>query len=154
GLFNLSHRLQYGVEVSDVRTYFYGVNELGEAVQDRRILKQTSLSIQATYPLTRYTRIEGNVGFISRTIGLPLLVTNADGSQGQIIEARSANDPTVGIALSYDATRYKSFGPHGGRRVDISYQYTPDVKEGGTLSRDLSFDGRMYVPISKRTLFA
>ncbi|HEV8268533.1 MAG TPA: hypothetical protein VGR00_09880, partial [Thermoanaerobaculia bacterium] len=149
GLFNLSHRLQYGVEASDVRTYFYGVNEIGEVVQDRRIFKETALNIEAQYPISRYTRIEATVGFTSRTYDLPLFISNNDGTQGQIIEARSDNDPTVSVGFSYDATRYKSFGPHGGRRLDLTYGYIPDLKEGGTLSRDLVLDARLYAPIGR-----
>ena len=41
--------------------------------------------------------VEASVGFLSRTLDLPFIVTNADGTQGQIFEARSDNDPTASI---------------------------------------------------------
>lgn len=85
---------------------------------------------------------------------MPILQTNNDGTQVQFFEPRSDNDPTGGLGFSYDATRYKEFGPHGGNRIDVNFQYTPDLKDKGTLSRDFFLDARQYVPISRRTLFA
>jgi hypothetical protein len=155
GYFNLKHRLQWGIQAYDVRTFFLAQDtSTGFIVRDRRILKETGLSVDGYYPTSRYTRIEGNVGFISRTLDVPFYVSNAVGNQFQVVDARSDNDPTVGIGFSYDATRYKYFGPHGGRSLTLHYQYTPDIKDGGTLTRDLFGEARLYVPISRRTLFA
>jgi hypothetical protein len=154
GYFNLKHRAQWGIQAYDVRTFFLGLNDQGVIVRDRRFLKETGLSLDGYYPISRYTRIEANVGFISRTLDVPYYVSNQSGSQFQFVDARSDNDPTVGVGFSYDATRYKSFGPHGGRAIDVHYQYTPDLKDGGALTRDAFLQARAYVPISRRTLFA
>jgi Tol biopolymer transport system component len=158
GYFNLKRRLQWGLQLYDVRTFFYGISDAGFITRDRRILKETGLSVDAYYPVTRYTRVEANVGFISRTLDVPFYNTNnpppGQTYQIQVIPERSDNDPTAGVGFSYDAIRYKSFGPHGGRAFDVHFQYTPDLKDGGTLTRDAYVQARMYVPISRRTLFA
>ncbi len=117
-------------------------------------MKETALFGVASLPFTRYTRVEGNLGFISRTLDVPYFVTNADGTQAQGFAARSDNDPAAGLTLSHDTTRYEDFGPHGGHRVDLSFQFIPDLKDGGTLTRDLTLDTRQYVPIARRTEFA
>lgn len=154
GYFNLKHRLEWGIQAYDLRTFYYSLNLDDGQVDRRRTYKETVLSILGAYPFSRYTRFEANVGFLSRTLDFPSYVTNADGTQFQIFDQRTDNVPTGGVALSYDATQYKYFGPHAGHRVDIHYQYTPDLKDGGTLSRDLFVDARKYLPISRRMLFA
>lgn len=60
----------------------------------------------------------------------------------------------MGLAFSYDTTRYASFGPQGGHRIDLGFQYVPDLKDGGTLTRDMTLDARLYVPISRRSNLA
>jgi Tol biopolymer transport system component len=154
GYFNLAHRLQLGITAYDVREYFVGVSTIGEVVQDRRFMKETGIFTVASWPFSRYSRVEGSLGFISRTLDVPYIVTNADGSQVQGFEARSDNDPAVGLAFSYDTTRYASFGPQGGHRIDLGFQYVPDLKDGGTLTRDMTLDARLYVPISRRSNLA
>ncbi len=154
GYFNLSRRFQWGAQIYDIRTYYVGVSTQGEIVQANRIFKETGIKGYGIYPLSRFTRVDANAGFISRTLDVPYLVRNDDGTQYQYFEQRSDNVPTGGVGFSYDATRYQSFGPSGGRRVDLNYQYTPDFSDGGTLTQDIVLDARAYVPISRRNLFA
>ncbi len=154
GYYNLSKRFQYGIQIYDIRTFFIGETTLGTFSRDRRIYKETGLSIDGIYPLTRYTRLEANIGFLSRTLDIPTIAVNQDGTQAQFFNERSDNDPTAGVGFSYDTTRYRSFGPHGGSRLDLRFQYTPDLKNGGSLTRDLTLDARHYAPIARRTLFA
>lgn len=151
--FNLKNRLQWGIQLYDIRTFFYGYNGI-DLTREQRITKETGVTIDAAYPFNRYFRLEGNVGYVSRSLDVPLLISNADGTQYTIFEPRSDNVPTAGLALSYDTTRYKDFGPHGGHRLDLHYQYTPDFTDGGALTRDLFLEARQYVPLSRRTLFA
>ena len=155
GYFNLAKRFQWGLQIYDQRSFFYAIdyNE-ADLVSRQRTYKETGLTINGIYPLSRATRVDANIGFISRTLDLPSYTSNVDGTQFQFFEERSDNVPTGGIGFSYDATRYKAFGPHGGRRIDIRYQYTPDIKDGGTLTRDLVVDARLYAPIGRRTLLA
>jgi hypothetical protein len=156
GYFNISKRFQWGAQVYDNRSYYYGYDyQTGDVVRDQRISRNTGVALSGTYPFTRYTRLEGNIGFISRALDVPLLQTNADGTQFFVYEARSDNVPTAGLGLSYDTTRYASFGPQGGKRVDLNVQYTPSFQPGETtLSFDVFGEGRVYLPLSRRVLFA
>lgn len=153
---NLSRRFQWGIQLYDVRTFYYGIDSsTGLEVRDQRLFKETGLALQTSYPLSRYTRIDANIGFLSRTLDLPTVAYNNDGTQVQYFDERSDNVPTAGIGFSYDAVRYKEFGSHGGQRLDINFQYTRALKDGGgTLTRDLTLDARKFVPISRRTLLA
>ena len=70
-------------------------------------------------------------------------------------DPRSDNVPTAGVGFSYDTTRYASFGPQGGKRLDLNLQYTPSFQTGETtLSFDAFLDARIYLPLSRRVLFA
>lgn len=153
--YNLSKRFQWGLQAYDQRTYFVGFDSSsGSVVRDRRFFKETGVTIDGIYPISRYTRIEANVGFLSRTLDVPYYQSNISGSQIQFIPERTDNDPTAGVGFSYDTTRYRNFGPHGGHRIDLHYQYTPDLKNSGSLTRDLFLDARQYIPLSRRTLLA
>ena len=154
GYLNLAHRLQYGLQVYDTRQYFYGVNEYGTLTQEQRISKETGITAEGIYPFSRYTRVSGNVGFLSRTLDVPYYITNIDGTQGAIYDARSDNVPTAGVGFSYDSIRYAAWGPQGGSGLAANFQYTPDLKDGGTLTEDLFGEAKHYAPISRRTLFA
>ena len=152
--FNLRHRTQWGVQAYDNRTYFTGVNQYGEYVSTRRFSRETGASLLGVYPFSRYTRVEGTLGFLSRSIDEPYIVTNEDGTQGQVYLPRDDNTIQAGVGFGYDGTRYKSFGPHSGQALSLQYRYLPDFKDGGTLTQDLVGEARVYVPISRRTNFA
>ncbi|MGZ5428425.1 MAG: BamA/TamA family outer membrane protein, partial [Thermoanaerobaculia bacterium] len=88
-------------------------------------------------------------------LDVPLLASNLDGTQQFVYEARTDNVPTAGVGFSYDTTRYASFGPQGGKRLDVNMQYTPSFQTGeATLSFDAFLEGRIYLPLSRRVLFA
>lgn len=155
GFYNLKHRLQWGVQAYDQRTYFTSVDtNVGTEVRDRRFSKETGISLEAAYPFTRYTRIEGSIGFVSRTLDVAYAITNADGSQAAIFQNRKDNVPTASVGFSHDTSYYKSFGPHGGTRFDVYYRWLPDFKEGGSISSDVVAEVRKYLPITRRTLLA
>lgn len=153
--FDLARRFQWGVQLYDYRQFFYGYDyTTGTAVQGQRIFKETGARVEGVYPLSRYTRVEGNIGYILRSLDVPYAVYNDTGTQVVVYEPRDDNAPTGGVSFSYDSVRYSSFGPHGGQRLDAFFQYTPDTNESGTLSRDLGIEARAYVPLSRRTLLA
>ena len=100
GYFAIGHRFQWGAQIYDNRSYFYGYDyQTGDIVRDRRISRDTGVSVLGTYPFTRYTRVEGNIGFVSRSLDIPLIQTNVDGSQQFIYEARSDDVPTAGVGV-------------------------------------------------------
>ncbi len=156
GYFNIAKRFQWGLQLYDDREYFYAYNfQTQDFARDQRISRNTGLTLSGYYPISRYTRLEGNIGFLSRSLDLPLLATNLDGTQSEVFDARTDNVPTAGVGFSYDTTRYASFGPLGGKRLDVNVQYTPSFKTGeSTLSTDAFLDARIYLPVSRRVLFA
>jgi Tol biopolymer transport system component len=156
GYFNIAKRFQWGVQLYDDREYFYGYNyQTGDFTRDQRIARNTGVSVNGYYPISRYTRLEGNVGFVSRALDVPLIASNLDGTQQLVFDPRSDNVPTAGLGFSYDTTRYASFGPQGGKRLDVNAQYTPSFQTGETtLSFDAFLEGRIYLPLSRRVLFA
>jgi hypothetical protein len=156
GYFNVARRTQWGLQLYDDREYFYAYNyQTGDFNRDQRIARNTGLSLSGTHPISRYTRLEGNVGFLSRALDVPIAASNADGTQFVVFEPRTDNVPTAGVGFSHDTTRYASFGPQGGKRLDVNLQYTPSFQTGETtLTFDTFLDARVYLPLSRRVLFA
>jgi hypothetical protein len=164
--FNLKSRMQKGFALFDDRTFFLGFDQSrGVLERGRRIYRQTGALGLASYPLSRYYRIEGQLGFISRKFDFPFVIRNRDGTQAFFVSERSDNYPTAGISLVGDTVLYEYWGPLSGRRFAISYAYAPDfkgeddpfteeVEESGTLSSDISVDLRRYFKISRRSLIA
>jgi WD40-like Beta Propeller Repeat len=164
--FNLKNRLQTGFSLFDDRTFFLGFDQSrGTLERGRRIYRQTGALALASYPLSRYYRIEGQLGYISRTFDFPFVITNRDGTQAFFVSARSDNYPTAGISFVGDTVLYEAWGPLSGRRFSVSYSYapdfkkkddpfTPEVENSSTLSSDVSVDLRRYFKISPRSLVA
>lgn len=171
--FNLQHRLQYGATIYDTREYFIGVSsQTGFLTRDRRFLRETGILGLAAYPLDRYHRFEGELGYISRSLDSPFFVSNVQGQQAYLFAQRRDNDPTAGISFTGDTALYTDIGPLDGRRYTIAYSYTPDLKHGdevvgtntdgtpivsrhgGTLSSDLAVDLRQYFRLTRRSLLA
>lgn len=171
--YNLQHRLQYGATIYDTREYFIGVSgTTGLFVRDRRFLRETGALLLGSYPLDRYHRFDGQIGYISRSLDLPFYVTSANGSQAILFGSRRDNDPTAGISFTGDTALYTEIGPLAGRRYTFGYSYTPDLKHGnevvgtdangnplvsrhgGTLSQELSVDLRHYFRLTRRSTIA
>jgi Tol biopolymer transport system component len=156
GYFNIRNRTQWGAQIFDNRSYFYGYDATtGATIRDQRIQRDTGVTLMATYPFTRYTRVDGNVGFLSRALDVPLFYSNIDGSQTISFNSRSDNVPQAGLGLSNDTTRYSYFGPLAGHLLTLNTQYMPSFKQGETtLSWDTFGEARLYLPLSRRVLFA
>ncbi len=151
---NLKRRIQWGVQAFDNRLYFLGLNEFGEVSSDRRFIRETGVSLLGVYPFSRYTRVEGTVGYLNRSIDAAYVVANQDGTQGQVFLPREDDTIQAGLGFGYDGTRWKAFGPHGGQALSVNYRYLPDFGDGGTLSQELFAEARAYVPLSRRTNLA
>ena len=166
--YDLTHRLQKGIEIFDDRTYFLGIDQsTGSFTRDRRAYRQTGGLLLASYPVSRYHRLEGQLGFISRSLDFPFVVTNLDGTQTFFINARTDNYPTVGAAFVGDTVLYRDWGPLSGRRYRFSYSWAPDLKRerldqatgltvrgGTTLTQNVAVDLRHYFRITNRSLVA
>ena len=164
--YDLSHRLQKGVQLFDTRTYFLSINQgnlFNPITRDRRIYRVTGGNLLASYPLSRYYRVEGQLGYLSRSIDFPFIENNLDGSQSVLVAARSDNYPQVGLSLIGDNVLYQEWGPLSGARFQLSFNYAPDFKksppvQGGTasstLTQDVTADLRYYLKVTRRSLFA
>ncbi len=154
GYFNLAKRLQWGLTVYDQRQYIVGYDPYTGNVNQQQVTRETGASLQGSYPFDRYTRVEGNVGFVSRN--LPVYGLGEYLGQSAILYQGNRTDdvPQVGLGFSRDTVDWKDYGPHGGTGIDLSGRYLPNLKEGGTLTLDGVLQLRKYLPISRRILIA
>jgi hypothetical protein len=162
---NIGKRFQKGVQIYDSRSYFYTIDQVSGLVsRSQQAQRYTGGDFLGSYPLSRYYRLDGQVGFLSRALNYPFVVTNANGTQGVFIRPRTDNFPHIGLSLTGDTTVYQSWGPQSGNRFSLSANYAPDFKKndvpvgggtpGPTLTAGLSLDYRQYFKITKRILIA
>ena len=102
---DLSKRLQKGIQGFYNAYYFIAQNpNNGEIVRTRNPYKFIGGTAFAAYPLNRYYRLEGSVGFLSRKYdGYPVWVNGEDAS-GTIFIPTENNFPTFGGKLVGDTT--------------------------------------------------
>jgi len=62
--------------------------------------------------------------------------------------------PFVQASFTGDTTFWQAYGPHAGRRYEITGLYGFSTSGGGALTKDVTFDGREYVPLSRRNELA
>jgi hypothetical protein len=168
---DISKRLQKGIELFDDRTYFLALDQtlgVDRLVRDRRAYRVTGGMFLLNYPLDRYHRLEGQLGYISRSYDFPGVIQNNDGTQLFFVAARSDNYPQAGIALVGDSVLYREWGPLSGRRYRFGFSWAPDLtkkttlnpitgnEEGGgtTLTQDWTVDLRHYFKITARSVVA
>jgi len=159
GYFNLRKRLQWGVIAYDYRSYFVTVDPFTGNTTSQQVTRDTGATLQATYPFDRYTRVEGQVGFLSRKIPVAAFGPIYDENNnflgiGPYYVERTDNGPMVGFGFSRDTVQFKEFGPWAGTGVDLQSQYIPDLKDGGTLAFTNYVQLRQYLPITRRVLIA
>lgn len=162
---DIGKRFQKGVTVYDSRSFFTTVNQVtGQLNRTQQAERYTGGDFIGSYPLSRYYRLDGQIGFLSRSINYPFISTNTNGTQGFVILPRTDNFPRIGLSFTGDTTIYQSWGPQSGRRFSLSGNYAPDLKKndmpigggtpGPTLTAGLSLDYRQYFKITKRMLIA
>ena len=148
---DLQRRTNWGLRIFDNRSFFTAIDqERAERVRIKQAYRETGALALVSHPFTRYHRLDAGAGYISRQFALPALAR--DGSV-QFFERRD-DFPLVSSSFSGDSTTFKFFGPVSGRRYNVSANFAPDIKEGGTLSNDYTLDFRQYYQISSRTLLA
>ncbi|MGD8440653.1 MAG: hypothetical protein PVG53_08960 [Holophagae bacterium] len=150
---NLEPRLQWGATLYDYRTFYItGFDPLRGGVSERQqAYRVTAAEANGQYPFSRYYRVQGGVGYLDRQANYPSL----DESTGEVIfpEVRDRG-PFVSAGLAGDTTLWNSYGPHKGTRWELNGLYVFDADGGGALSRNVEFDGRAYVPLSRRNELA
>ena len=162
---DIGQRLQKAITVYDSRSYFYTQDpSTGLVSRAQQAERYTGGTLLASYPLSRYYRLDGGLGFVSRAINYPFAITNNTGQQVVIVQPRTDNFPQISATLTGDTTIYQAWGPWSGNRFALSVNYAPDLKGSSdqaveppataTLTTGLSLDYRQYIPITKRMLFA
>ncbi len=149
--FDLRRRLNWGFRVFDNRSFFTAPNfQEGRIERIKQDYRQTGAIAILSYPFTRYHRIDVGGGYMSRAIAYPFLTQDG----GVAFLNRSDNFPTISTTFTGDTAAYKFFGPVSGRRYEVSATYSPDLKQHGTLTSELSLDWRQYYQLSSRSLLA
>ncbi|MGH9367423.1 MAG: BamA/TamA family outer membrane protein, partial [Thermoanaerobaculia bacterium] len=162
---DLSRRLQKGVQLFDVRTYYFGFDPTtGQVERVRQAARYTGGYFTGLYPLSRNFRLEGTLGFISRNVDYTYLQETPEGPVIGVQPDVANAYPEVGLSVVGDTTEYQLWGPRSGYRFAVGFSYAPDFAKdeslppgspiGSTLTRRASVDLRHYIPISKRMLFA
>jgi Tol biopolymer transport system component len=167
--YNLKDRLQKGVQLFDYRTYYLGFGELGgqpTVERVRQAARYTGGTLSAVYPFSRFFRAEGNIGYISRNVNYPFLVPGPAGIPicCDVVPNLKNNYPIATLSFVADTVQYQVWGPQAGYRFLLGASYAPDFEKnvsvppgstiGTTLSQDLTWDAREYLPITKRMLLA
>lgn len=148
--FDMRKRTNWGVRLFDNRSFFLAPNfQEGRLDRVRQTYRETGLIGIVSYPFTRYHRMDAGAGYISREIAYPIPFED-----GIAFIERADNFPVLSTSFSGDNTAFKFFGPVSGRRYNLSASYSPDIKNGGTLSNDYNVDWREYYQLSSRTLLA
>ncbi|HTR02065.1 MAG TPA: hypothetical protein VMN82_02630 [Thermoanaerobaculia bacterium] len=160
---DLSQRLQKGVQAY-YQSYYYTVfNETnGEIQRVNNPFRFIGGSAFGAYPLNRYYRVEGSVGFVSRKYdAYPVWVNGPDGAGGIVSLNSENNFPLFGAKLIGDTVQYQSFGPISGRALSLGLAYAPFTggtelpgTTGPTLSFDMTADLRHYFKLTERSLLA
>lgn len=150
---DMHKRLNWGARLFDNRSFYLTIDDQNR-INRRQTYRETGILGLASYPFTRYHRIDAGAGYASRNVFYPRFVRDEQGHEGFIYEERQDNYPFVSTSFSGDSAVYKFFGPVSGRRYQISASYAPDMDGGGTLSSDLSVDWREYFQLSSRMLLA
>jgi len=140
----LAKRLQWGATVFDNREYYvYGATLEGDVLR-QRVYRETGGAAFAQYPLSLYHRVGGAVGYLDRTAAYPVQTES-----GLAFVDVQDKVPFVQASFTGDTVSWQSYGPHAGRRYQLTLSNAFNTG-GGTLSRDIIFDGRQYLPLSRR----
>ena len=162
---DLSKRFSKGIQAY-YQSYYYVVQNLnnGQLERTQNPFKFIGGNVFGAYPLNRYYRLEGSVGFVSRKYGNPDNLTyplwNTETDRVEYRYAQN-NYPTFGAKLIGDTTESQAFGPISGRRMSLGVTYAPYTggtklpdSNGPTLSFDATADLRHYFKITRRSLIA
>ncbi len=149
---NLKRRLKWGARVLDYRDYYVFLTGTGN-IATERATRLTWGSAFARYPLNRYWRLEGSVGYAQRRQDFP----RVDQQTGALSFDRLSDDfPIVSFDIVGDTVRYQSFGPlHGYQlRLGVEAYYFTAGDNDGESSRSYNLDLRGYQKVTSRSLLA
>ena len=166
---DLTHRVQKGIALFDDREYYTSLNTnqtFAPVTRVRRLYRETGGVGIVSYPLSRYLRAEGQLGYISRSLDYPDPNSfNFDTGVYTNFFSLNNNFPLASVSLIGDTTYYREWGPLAGHRFRLAFSYEYDVNHGKygdfngygtgpTLSADVSLDLRQYIKVTARSLVA
>jgi len=154
--FDLEKRLQKGVTAFSTETFFVSLNPAtgGQTTTRTRIIREAGVYGLSAYPIDKFHRFELNLGYLWRSLDVPLAFSNSNGNQEIDFQARKDNFPELQLNFVGDSTEFREFGPYGGRRYELSGNWGAKFSGGGTVRRTASFDYREYFPVTTRSLVA
>ena len=136
----------------DDRTFYvWGYDPLFDDYTAReQAYRQTGGALVGQYPFSRSYRVNGSVGYVDRKATYPILDDLGE------VSFVSYDDqiPFASTGLAGDTTRWQSYGPHRGTRWELDFYYGADLEDGGTLSANVVFEWRAYLPLSQRNEIA
>jgi hypothetical protein len=149
---NLEPRLQWGASLYDWRTFYRtGYDyERDEFLDRQQTYRVTGLTFDAFYPLSRYYRLEGQVGFFDREATLPYYDENGFLQ----FSSDSEQAPIISPAIVGDTVLWNSYGPHQGSRWELRLLHAYDIDNGGTLTGQATLEYRKYFALSRRNEIA
>ncbi len=150
---NLDRRLQWGLSIFDRRSYFLSQYSPSEGIfRDReQVFRETGAQVIGIYPLSRYFRLEGALGYLDRNAQIP--VAFGAGS-GVSFSPSGEQVPFVDFGVVGDTTFYRRHGPHKGARWRVGMGYAPDISGSGSLYTNYNLEGVAYLPITRRSELA
>lgn len=149
--FNTRNRYDWGVHLFDLRDYFVYYDPTSQTgVSRNNTYRRTGASLFTSYPLDKFRRLEGSVGYLFREHWTPAVVDNV------IVDYVQVNDhlPFVGLSFIGDTARYASFGPVHGRKYTMGVSYAPKLGEQTAGYTDVQLEFRNYFQMTKRSLIA
>ena len=153
---NLRRRLNWGVRLYDARDYFCVPGAGDCRGSDRRRLRRESGAMGfVSYPFDKFHRIEGGIGYVDRSIDYGVFgLTQFDSELLDENGVLSDNYAYSTASFVGDTTRFKSFGPHHGRRYDLTLRYAPEALGSSRGFFDVTADLRNYQKLTLRSLIA
>jgi len=148
---NIKHRLNWGATVFDLRDYYLSSD--GFNIDRRQSQKNTGGQVFATYPFSRYYRVQAALGFTDSTQDLFTGYTTSG-----VPTFREVKDQFILFSPTIvgDTTRFQSFGPFQGKRFEIGYDYglnlSSNPADGDVKQWKAEF--RAYKQLTRRSLLA
>jgi len=154
---DLSKRLQWGVNLFDDRDFFFvAVDPVSGQVLDRRDeVRLTGARAFLSYPFGLSSRAEAGVGYAFYKIDIPRPGIDPDTGQLIIVRDQFKTDyPFVDAALVGDSAIFAPWGPVSGRRWRLDASYAGVSSDDGGPFTEFSGDYRQYFSLTQRSSFA
>jgi WD40 repeat protein len=149
--FNTRKRYDWGIHLFDLRDYFVYYDPTSQTgVSRNNTFRRTGASLFSAYPVSKFHRFEGSVGYLFREHWTPAVQDNT------IVDYVQVNDhlPFVGLSFIGDTARYASFGPIHGRKYTMGVSYAPKLGSQTAGYTDVQLEYRNYFQMTKRSLIA